>query len=64
MIWYGQTAVLMAYTDFWMMLFAFAFLVAFQIKNYILNNHARASGCADELDDHHDKAGDYQAAVV
>jgi hypothetical protein len=58
--WYGQTAVLMAYTDFWMMLFAFAFLGAFQIKNYVLNTRARA----DELDDHHHKAGDYQAAVV
>ena len=50
----------MAYTDFWMMLFAFAFLGAFQIKNYVLNTRARA----DELDDHHHKAGDYQAAVV
>ena len=62
--WYGQTAVLMAYTDFWMMLFAFAFLGAFQIKNYVLNTRARADGRADELDDHHHKAADYQAAVV
>lgn len=34
--WYGQTSVLMVYTNFWMMLFSFGFLVAFQVKNFLL----------------------------
>ena len=33
--WYGQTSVLMVYTNFWMMLFSFGFLVAFQVKNFL-----------------------------
>jgi hypothetical protein len=33
--WYGQTSVLMVYTDFWILLFSFGFLVVFQIRNYL-----------------------------
>ncbi len=33
--WYGQTSVLLVYTNFWIMTYSFAFLVAFQVKNYL-----------------------------
>lgn len=33
--WYGQMGVLMVYTNFWMMLFSFAFMVVFTINNYL-----------------------------
>lgn len=48
--WYGQMGVLLAYTDFWIMLFSFGYLVVFQVHNYI----ARQKG-AIELDDDDDK---------
>ncbi len=39
--WYGQTSVLLVYTNFWMMLFSFAFLVAFQVKNFLAKRDAQ-----------------------
>lgn len=33
--WYGQTGILIVYTDFWIMLFSFGFFVAFQLKNFL-----------------------------
>jgi ABC-type multidrug transport system fused ATPase/permease subunit len=50
--WYGQMGVLMVYTDFWIMLFSFGYLVAFQVHNFL----ARKRG-AIELDDGDDKDG-------
>lgn len=68
--WYGQTAVLVAYTDFWMMLFSFSFLIAFQIKNYInanYNNNGEQGVQTQQLDIHNAfteerrNGGDYHA---
>ncbi len=33
--WYGQTGVLLVYTNFSLLLFSFAFLIAFQVRNYL-----------------------------
>lgn len=33
--WYGQMGVLMVYTDFWIMLFSFGFVIAFQVSNFL-----------------------------
>jgi hypothetical protein len=50
--WYGQMGVLLVYTDFWIMLFSFGYLVAFQVHNFL----ARKRG-AIELDDGDEKDG-------
>lgn len=58
--WYGQTSVLMVYTNFWITLFSFAFLVVFQIKNFISRNKYAKEQVNDD-DDTQEKGGDYHA---
>ena len=68
--WYGQIGVLMAYTDFWIMLFSFGFLTAFKVRSYLNNKNEKQKqgehdndneGDYDEFSDHGDKK-DYSAA--
>ena len=66
--WYGQIGVLMAYTDFWIMLFSFGFLTAFKVRSYLNNKNEKQGehdndneGDYDEFSDHGDKK-DYSAA--
>jgi hypothetical protein len=57
--WYGQIGILMAYTNFWIMLFSIAFLSAFGVRSY-LEKKAKASDEAGDEDDAAEKEGDYQ----
>ncbi len=64
--WYGQMGVLLAYTDFWFMLFSLAYLIAFRVSSYLEQREAsqkEGAGADDEFleDGAGGSATDYKA---
>ncbi len=63
--WYGQMGVLLAYTDFWFMLFSLAYLIAFRVSAYLEQRAASKNedGSNDEFleDGAGGSATDYKA---
>jgi len=54
--WYGQMGVLMVYTNFWILLFSSAFLITFQVRNYLGRMAEEKESTVSEHE------GDYHAA--
>jgi hypothetical protein len=50
--WYGQMGVLVAYTNFWIMLQCLGFLVAFRIRSYLERRAGEKEDLGDEYAEH------------
>ena len=57
--WYGQMGVLIAYTDFWFILFSLAYLIAFRVRSFLEQRGEPKDGDDEEFMD--DGAADYKA---